>query len=871
MITLTPNRRLSASLIKQFTQEAIASQKKCWETPVILPFSSWLENLWREYTLSKFEKFPRVLTPAQELIVWENLILQSSASSNLMQIAETAELAKSAWGLLKQYQLTLSHPKLDVTEDSAVFLTWAKAFQLYCDNNNFIDQHSLTDIISKKIEENTITVKDTIRLYGFTEICPQHQKLLSNIEKSGTPITYQHTEIIANSIQRAHLPDTETEMRNMALAAKTAYEKNPNAKIGCVVPNLEDRREMVLRIFSEVFTPKGFYTREPLTLPFNISAGRNLAAYPIIRTALTLLSLSHESLSLEKLSAILHSPFLGDAENEMLNRAAFTNQLYRANISTFTLKQLVANDAKPSLATYSPKLTTRFKLLIEQTPEANHKKSISTWIDTFVEWLTLLGWPGERTTNSAEHQAIKRWLELLNQFKQLDPIIPIQTCSRTLKYLIQFTKNDVFQPESPETSIQILGMLEAAELSFDQLWIMGMDDTTWPPSPKPNPFIPLHLQKNLKMPHASPERELQFCKAITEQLKKSAHKVLFTSALQNDETELRPSALIENLPETEFPIESDKTTRAAYLIFDHKNIEMILDHVATPVTDASTISGGTKIFELQAACPFKAFSEIRLYAKPVDALALGLRAIDRGIIVHKILEIFWKEIKDSKTLKSRSAEEIETSIANAIATTLKIYRDQKIDSTRYLALESIRLQKLIKEWIQLEMTRPDFTVISQEQTYSIEIGAIPVTLRIDRIDEVVIHGKLIIDYKTGKNIDIKSCFGDRPESLQLPLYCIIDPDNTVGIAYAKIHPEKMQLEGVSKMNLDINTIKSISEVNYSDATIWSEQIARWKNTLMQLSTDFCNGEASVDPKDDEITCEYCQLKPFCRIHEKYEH
>ncbi len=90
-----------------------------------------------------------------------------------------------------------------------------------------------------------------------------------------------------------------------------------------------------------------------------------------------------------------------------------------------------------------------------------------------------------------------------------------------LEQLSQLTFNTIFQPQTPETPIQILGALEAAELPFKHLWVMQMDDSLWPSAPKPNPLLPSRLQKKYQMPHAAAERELFYCKKLTEQFKKN--------------------------------------------------------------------------------------------------------------------------------------------------------------------------------------------------------------------------------------------------------------------------------------------------------------------------------------------------------------
>jgi ATP-dependent helicase/DNAse subunit B len=41
----------------------------------------------------------------------------------------------------------------------------------------------------------------------------------------------------------------------------------------------------------------------------------------------------------------------------------------------------------------------------------------------------------------------------------------------------------------------------------------------------------------------------------------------------------------------------------------------------------------------------------------------------------------------------------------------------------------------------------------------------------------------------------------------------------------------------------------------------------WKQRIEQLTKDFVNGRAEVDPRDYPKTCEYCGLETLCRISE----
>lgn len=858
-LILTPNSRLTAYHLKQYQQYQASQGKRCWHTLDILPFNKWLIRTWNEYKNQDVSDPTLLLSSNQELIIWEDIISQAERD-RLLQVSETAETAKSAWSILTQWQVDLNHSSLTLTEDSSVFLKWAKQYQKKCKKNHWIDQHGLADLLSNCIREKKITTPAKIIMLGFTEISPQAQALLNACKESGTHIEFFQQKRSNNHISRVSLSDKENEIRTMARWSKQLL--NNSLSIGCIIPNLEDHRSIVSRIFSEVFTDEGYYSENTLSLPFNISAGKSLASYPVIHTALQLLGLNTKTISTNTLSNLLHSPFLGDAEKETLRRADFDNQLQNDNLTRISLTDLLNRKNKPEL------LAKRLKKFADKLPSDNTKLAMSEWVKLFIELLTLLGWPGERSVNSEEYQSIQRWMDLFSEFSALEHILSTTDYKTALHYLKRLTASTVFQPQSPEAPIQILGILEAAEIPFDYLWIMGMDDTAWPPTPKPNPFIPQQLQKTLHMPHATAERELSFCHKMTEQLKNCADNIIFSHALHSDDAEIRPSALLNSITEiTSDDIDLSKDTQPTYFSYTHKKIESSCDDVAPPI-DATDIYGGAKIFELQAACPFKAFAELRLYAKPVETATLGLRAFDRGNIVHKALELIWAELKNSNGLHSKTSDELQELIQSRLEHAIQLVTGEEAMSINYLMLEVQRLSKIIWNWLEIEKKRPPFSILAQEQQYTITIANMSISLRIDRIDEIENNEKFIIDYKTGKNNQIDEWFGDRPDSPQLPLYCLLDPEHTVGIAFATINPEKMSLTGISKNDMSISTVKSIAEAKNTDANTWREQVEKWHHVLLKLGNDFREGKAQVDPKDELQTCEHCDLKPFCRIYEK---
>lgn len=862
---LTPNRRLSATLHKLFHEFQITQHKTCWQTPDILPLSSWILRLWDNYVSKSFAANPVLLNTTQEQFLWEKILVNAQESSGLLQVSETAEMIKSAWSLLKQWQVDISHPAFKAADGYHALCKWITDFQKNCQKNNWIDHASLPDLIIKKMSTAEIDTSQQIMLVGFNELSPQVTQLLKpfNIK----PILEHSKQAIT---KRITLPDAEQEILTIARWAKSIWVNNPETKIACVIPSLDKIRDRVLQVFSEVFAEENTYSIDIQNCPFNISAGKPLTHYPIINTALQLLSLHKTNVSVDTINYILSSPFLGDAEYERIKRANFDAALRRENVTTIDLKEAVISDHKyTSLKLACPLLSKRIQAFITHCESNNDKHSYAEWAGIFNQLLSILGWPGERSLISDEYQIVDSWLKLLTEFMTLDQVAAPTNFYSALQTLQKLAVKTAFQPKTPDAPIQVLGLLEAAGIPFDNVWIAGMDDLSWPPQPKPNPFIPKSLQRELHMPHATAERELLYCKQLIEQFTKNTDQIIFSYAEKNEALELHASPLIRDFSNMHIEdLKLNAYSSPSERIYQSKLIEKFVDENAPPLGDTEQIRGGVNVIKQQALCPFKAFAEWRLHAHALESPLPGLRAKDRGTIIHKVLEIIWNKLQNQETLIKLNETEIHDIINRSVEEALILTPNSRSNNTQYIALEKQRLHKLLREWLDIEKKREPFKVMNNEKATQITLNHLKLSIRIDRIDELSNGKKLIIDYKTGKNNTITDWFSDRPEEPQLPLYLLLDKNNTIGITFAQIHPGENCFKGVSQYAIEMDGIKLIPEIKKTTALSWEQQIAQWNTVLCKLSDDFYYGVAKVDPKNVPDTCTWCALKPFCRINEE---
>ena len=822
---VTPNQRLAHRLTLDFDDYQLARGLTSWEAADILPFGAFVERLWEDALYSdRGERLPLLLTAAQEQHLWERILV----AADLLIVPQAAGQCREAWRLLHAWRI----PAGPGNEDALAFAQWSAAYRKQTEGE--IDAARLPELMAGHLEE--VKKPALVIAYGFDVMPPQTRDFLAR---------FDWTECAPPPIEgravRASFPSAKQELETAARWARARLEAGAQ-RIGVVVPELGQRRAEVVRIFSRVMHPGYHLPGQAATpLPFNISLGRPLAAYPLVDAALTLLELAFTPIEFARASHLIRSPFLAGADSELAKRASLDVRLRRDADDTVSLARLIAG-AEPA-----PLLR---KLLEEVFAAAEPgAESPADWARRFSAVLDAAGFPGERALDSDEFQTRVKWHELLGELARLERIAGRFSFADAYATLRRLCADAPFQPESPDAPIQVLGVIESQKQRFDVLWVSGLTDETWPRAARPNPFIPIALQKRAGIPQASAESAAALDRRITDEWQHSAKEVVFSHPSKDEDRDLAPSALIAGIAEA--PLELPDFPRHRDLIFAARKLEPFEDARA-PRVKPGLQRGGTRVLADQAACPFRAFARWRLGAEDMEEPAPGLDPRDRGKLLHALMREIWTRVRSHANLQ----RDLTTVIAQAAQTAVT----EMGLSGRYAELERQRLARLAGEWLEIERRRVPFEIQALEEERELKLAGMQFKSRIDRMDKLERGGHVLIDYKTGMPSP-RHWEGPRPDDPQLPLYAVAAPEELAAVTFAKLKAGEMKFMGYSRAEHLLPNVQI-----YRD---WPKLLEQWKKDAEALGKAFAEGDAHVDPKEDLKTCRRCDLQTLCRVYEKF--
>jgi RecB family exonuclease len=412
------------------------------------------------------------------------------------------------------------------------------------------------------------------------------------------------------------------------------------------------------------------------------------------------------------------------------------------------------------------------------------------------------------------------------------------------------------QVASGDAAITLSGTLADPVCDYDGIWVLGLAESRWPAPPRPDPYVPLREQREHHWPEAGvAERRAQALWALSRWQRRTRELVLSYPQTEG-EIHHRPTAL-PGLPASAWEVGECAGTTSSAPGFsrpaqDQQFPALTLAELVRPLT------GGERRLGVQQECPFRAQAQWRLAAHPPDPLSDGITALQRGNLLHALLQGLWGELQDQAHLLELTPQ-AERALA---ARHWNLVIDSgAISGARWWPAglrqrERERTLDVVASILRLERARAPFAVQDRELKLQWPDHGARLNLRIDRIDRTADGSQLLIDYKSGAVGSVKLQDGEL-EPLQLALYVAALAARGLPVSAAalfSLKPGNEKLAGVSA--------GSTAPAGFKPVADWDALAGQWRQQLLQLLTDHLSGSGQLARSPD--ACRHCHLPALCR-------
>ena len=539
---VVPTRRLQRHILEQIAREKREQDpQQAWPAPAVSTWEDWLAQVWRQLRNAHPAAevpLPMLLQPAQETALWDREI-RSAAQDELLNVHATSRSAANSWQLLHEHCLLMEdwqQPDPDV----ATWRRWARGLRRTCREHNWITSAELPRRLVQALEDGAWNPPQSIRFRGFANPTPAQTALWDALERAGCELD-QHTDSPLQA-DITHIPcrDPLDELFRAARWARGLLQRGVSGPIGVVVRDLANLRDEAVATFRDILDPASVadgVSAHPAL--FHISLGRPLSDHPVVADALCLLHWFQRPLPIAAMARVLRSPFISGDATERVVRANVDTELRALGwheVSVIALRNWLQRNQQ------CPELLQCLQRASKLAHNAN-RRSPGDWVSVFSDWLNCFAWPGPRELDSAEYQTLVTWRELLSRFAATSLVATKLSSGRAVAQLSRMARQQIYQPLADPAPVQVMGLEEAQGLRFSHLWIAGMSEDEWPPAPRPDPFLPMSVQRKAGLPYATAESALQLANDFTNTLRGAAETIVVSFPRQKSEQQLKISPL----------------------------------------------------------------------------------------------------------------------------------------------------------------------------------------------------------------------------------------------------------------------------------------------------------------------------------------
>lgn len=844
-IVVTANRRLGRELHAVHAERQIEAGVNAWRRPAIFSWDEWLAVLVESGRPELV--LPVRINAQQSRVVWEQS-LRADIDDPLINIGSLARLCRDTWKRLHEWQVPLADCQSSASgQDQRIFARAAGRYDAHLRDRDWIDDALLPDALAQGFEQGQLLPPGMLVLAGFDRMTPQAARLVEAAVAAGAERRVVDADLDGQS-RLVSAATADAELRTAGQWARKALQDDPSARIAIVVNDLEQHALRAARLLREGFVPGWQYADSQTADALNVSFGRRLADYAAIHDALLMLRFLTTDTTAADVSLLLRSPFFGAgrisgrARMELRLRDVPDRRWSKTALVAF-LRPVADNDKQDDGKVWLERVVAA----VDRLRECPQWQSAAGWAGVVDELLLGLQWPGDAALDSEDFQLLNRWRDLLNEFSRLDLVAGALSVDDAVARLESLASETIFQAEAITPVVNVVGVLEAAGMEFDQLWVTGFTASSWPPPGRPLALVSRELQQRHSMPDATPDDTTAFAERVVHRLSSSARDVVFSFPRLVGDAEQMPSALVAGSALEETP--ADEGWHAT--LFCASPLAAAQDPVPA-LRRGQVVAGGAATINRQCTDPLSAFAFGRLGVRWMPPFQSGIPARIRGNLVHDALQQLYGDRPTQAAIQTWTAGELGQRVGSAVEHALGRHRrfaDPLLG--RLLTIEGERCRDLLAAVVDIDRTRDSFRIESVESAVSLALGGALFELRCDRIDRDANGELIVIDYKTGARRRFLTA--GEPADLQLVVYACALDTAIAGLALFNVDSRHTLLDGAGPA--------------FGSGDDWTERLGEWKQTVRAAAVMIAAGDVRLNVQQNsrearplDVLSRYAELR-----------